>query len=282
MILVVGAHGFLGRRVVRALDVAGMECLSASHDGEADLQVNLSWPVENLELPDGVTHAVILSSITAMDECFQDPERTARFNVTHTIQLIELLIAQGVTPVFISSDVVFDGARGNYREQDPAIPVTKYGEQKRAVETFLEQNAPNHLIVRLGKLYTLADDDNSPVRGLVSSLAKGEGARAAIDQFLTPTLAEEVADGIVELIKMKGRGVYHLTPVEGGALTRFDMALGVADVVGADRLLVSPCSIHDFDFAEPRPVNCTLNGEKFRAFTGMHLTPFRDAVQGPT
>lgn len=278
MILVVGAHGFLGRRVVRALSDAGTACLSASHSGGADLQIDLSRPVEKLALPGSITHGVVLSSITALDECFQDPGRTSQFNVTHTIQLIEHLVAQGVVPVFISSDVVFDGARGNYREQDEATPTTKYGEQKRAVEAFLEQEVPNHVIVRLGKLYTLADDDNSPVSGLVRSLGNAEAVRAATDQLLTPTLAEEASSGIVELIKLKGQGAYHLTPVEG-AVTRFEMAVMVADAIGADRSHVSACSIHDFEFAEPRPVNCTLNGEKFRDFTGMLLTPFGDVVK---
>lgn len=278
MILVVGAHGFLGRRVVRALADAGMECLSASHSGLADLQIDLSLPVESLVLPGTVTHGVILSSITALDDCFKEPERTGQFNVRHTIQLIERMVAQGVVPVFISSDVVFDGTRGNYRERDEALPTTKYGEQKRVVEAFLEQQVPGHVIVRLGKLYTLADDDNSPVSGLVRSLSHGETVRAATDQFLTPTLAEEVAGGIVELIQRQARGGYHLTPVEG-AVTRLEMATMVADAIGAEKSLILPCSVHDFAFAELRPINCTLNGEKFRDFTGMDLTPFLDVIK---
>ena len=282
MILLVGAGGFLGRRMTLALPKFGQDGLRASHGNDADLRIDLSHPISTLELPNSVSHGVILSSITSIDACFQDPERTTAFNVTHTVQLIEHLIAQDITPVFVSSDVVFDGVRGDYREDETPAPTTRYGEQKRGVETFLEQNAPRHLIVRLGKLYTLAKDDTSPVSGLVRSLGRGDSVQAATDQYLTPTLAEEVADGILKLIALDAQGVFHLTPTENGALTRYEMALTVAKAIGAAPELVRPCSIHDFDFPEARPTNSTLNGEKFQAVSGVRLTPFSEAAKDLT
>ena len=279
MILLVGAGGFLGRRMTQALKNVGQDALRASHGNDADLRIDLSQPISTLELPNSVSHGVILSSITSIDACFQDPERTTAFNVTHTIQLIEHLIAQDITPVFVSSDVVFDGMRGDYREEEMPAPNTQYGKHKRDVELFLEQNAPHHLIVRLGKLYTLAKDDTSPISGLVRSLSRGESVQAATDQYLTPTLAEEVADGILKLIALDAQGVFHLTPTENGALTRFEMALKVAKTLGVAPELVHPCSIHDFDFLEARPTNSTLNGEKFQAVSAMRLTPFCEAAK---
>lgn len=277
MILVVGANGFLGRRVVQALEDADIQCLRASHDpANSDIVIDLAKPIGSLSLPDGVTHAVILSSITSIDECFKEPDRTSAFNVTHTIELIDHLSRSVIQPVFISSDVVFEGTRGNYREDETARPVTEYGRQKRTVEIHLEEKVPNHLIVRLGKLYTLKGDDNSPVSGIIRDLNQGCHVNAATDQFLTPTVAEEVAESIVRLIGKSERGIFHLVPGDGGALSRYDMAIYLADAIGADRDLVRRCSIHDFDFAEPRPVNSTLNGEKFQAFSGLRLTPFTE------
>jgi len=277
MILVVGSGGFLGRRVVRALSDAGQDVITASHGDGADLRVDLSQPMDAFKVPGGVRQAVILSSITALDDCFRDPVRTGAFNVTHTCELITALQSQGVRPVFVSSDVVFDGARGNYQETDPALPTTEYGRQKRAVEQDLEK-VGDHLVVRLGKLYTLGDDDNSPVSGLVQSLKSGKTVRAATDQYLTPTVAEDVADGLAQLIAMKALGPYHLVPVNG-AVTRYEMAKMVALAVGAPPSLIQACSIADFDFAEPRSRNCTLNGDKFHAFTGRRLRPFDDVVR---
>jgi len=274
MILLVGAQGFLGRRLVKALEDEGLEHLDASHGAGADVQIDLNMPVTALDLPRNISHAVILSSITSVDECLKNPQRTEAFNVTHTCQLITALTAQNIVPVFISSDLVFEGRRGNYSEREQTEPGTAYGKQKRAVEEAIKQTSTQHLIVRLGKLYTLEKDDNSPVSGLVKSLRQGEAVKAAIDQFLTPTVAEEVAQGIVQLIHMNAQGAFHLTPTQNGAVTRYEMAVAVADAIGADPALITKCSIDDFSFAEPRPKNSTLNGDKFQAFTNMRLTPF--------
>ena len=274
MILVVGAGGFLGQRVVKALDDAGVHHVDASHGAGADLHIDLSQPFKPLAIPSGVTHGVVMSSITSVDECFLDPHHTTQFNVTHTIELMKAMLAQHIIPVFVSSDLVFGGVSGNYTPMDEAVPTTTYGKQKRAVEVFLEQNAEHYIIVRLGKLYTLANDDHSPVSGLVQALQNGDTVHAATDQYLTPTLAEDVAQGLVTLILKNGQGIFHLTPTENGSLTRYEMAISVADAIGADRSLVRKCSIDDFTFAEPRPKNSTLNGEKFLFFSGVRLTPF--------
>lgn len=278
MILVVGACGFVGRRMVKAVAGSGETCLRASHDQGGDLIIDLSMPQERLELPNGVTHALILSSITSIDICFREPERTTSFNVDNTIDLLKLLLARDIQPVFFSSDIIFDGERGNYREDDAAMPSTAYGRQKRAVERFLEENAPDALIIRLGKLYTFDADDTSPVRGLINDLKAGKPVRAATDQMLTPTLAEEVAVGVMRLIHMGAQGVFHLAPQADGTLSRYQMATAVARSVNANPALVQACSIADFSFAEPRPRDCTLNAEKFLRVTGMRLTPFGRAL----
>lgn len=280
MILVVGANGFLGQRVGHALLASGYSCLKASHQEKTELHIDLRLPMNLPDLPDGITHAVILSSVTSFDECFQNPEQTSAFNVTHTIQLIDQLVGQGITPVFISTDAVFDGAKGNYSETDVAEPETIYGKQKRAVEKHLEDNVPERLIIRFGKLYSLAEDDASPVRSLVEKLTTGDPVLAATDQFLAPTLAEEAAAGIVELIHREAVGTFHISPPADGIFSRYAMACEIASVTGANSALISPCSIADFDFHEPRPSDCTLNGSKFERLFGIQLTPFSQVAPG--
>jgi dTDP-4-dehydrorhamnose reductase len=279
VILIVGAGGFLGKYVVNATGLANRSCLKASRSGPSDLEVDLAAPVSELPSLPGVSHGIILASITSFDTCFRDPVRTRDFNVHHTIQLVEKMAQQGVRPVFISSDVVFDGNSGDYTEEDTAEPLTEYGKQKRAVEKHITDYHPGGLIIRFGKLYSLEGDDTSPVRKIREDLIKGKAVQAATDQYLSPVLVNEAAEGILKLIGMEAQGVFHLSPGPNGVITRHDMASMIAASIGADPSLVAACHIADFDFDEPRPKNSTLNGNKFRELSGMHLTPFCDAIK---
>lgn len=266
-LLVIGSGGLLGREVVDQWRGAGRPVVTASHGDGADLRLDLTappgtWPT----WPAEVTHALVCSSLTSVDGCAKDPEGTARFNVTATIELLSRLLDQGVTPIFCSSDLVFRGDRGNYRENDRREPTTTYGGQKLAVERWLEGQDRDWLVLRLSKLYRLSADDPSPVGGSWRALARGERVRAAVDQVVCPTWAGDVAEALARLLGQGARGVWHVaTPVRD---TRHSLALRLAGWLGCEHL-VEPCRIAEFPFVEPRPLDNSLCSDRLRAATGL-------------
>jgi len=275
MILVVGAGGFLGKRFVNALRISEKKCITASHRPGEDLVIDLSQKIIDLDVAKEITHALILSSLTSIDNCHMDPTGTFAVNVANTINLIDNLVERGILPIFFSTDLVFKGERGNYQESDLTAPTTEFGRQKKAVEDHLLRNIGESLIVRLGKVFSLADDDTSPIRGLVRSLNSGEAVRAATDQKLTLSLAEEIVLGVLRLIDLQQTGIFHLVPAPNRALSRYELAVEDAYAIGAPLQLICACSIHEFEFAEPRPLDCTMNGNKFKSITSMAFTPFQ-------
>jgi hypothetical protein len=91
---------------------AGRPVVTASHSGDADFYFDLSnGAISGLgALPRSVSHALICSALANIDQCRREQALTWRFNVENTGRLIDLLWERGVTPVFCSSDMVFEAS----------------------------------------------------------------------------------------------------------------------------------------------------------------------------
>ena len=279
-LLVIGSDGLVGRRAAAMLPGCGWQLITASHvPGKADLTLDLTQPgaAEALEeLPEGVDHALFCAGLTKVDEVARNPERSQAFNVTHTIEVLRPLMARGIKPVFLSSDLVFKGDRGDYREEDPRLPETVYGRQKLAVENFLIGHGERpSLIVRASKLYSLGPEDTSPIRETIDALRRGEIILAARDQTICPTWVNDLI-GVIDLLLRQGRtGAFHVSAPQ--SFSRLEMATLIACYLNRMEQ-VRPCSIHDFSFFESRPVNSGLNVEKCLAATGWRFKRLPEAL----
>lgn len=278
MLLIVGSGGLLGARATAHFRRLGSSVVRASHGPEAELPVDLMQPGGGdliRRLPNGVTHALLAGSITSLDACARDPEATGRFNVTHTIQLLEALLARDIQPVFCSSDLVFAGDRGGYRETDPRQPTTEYGRHKHAVEEFLLGQDRPFLVIRMSKLYSLDADDPSPIGQMLTALLRGEAIRCADDQVICPTAVDDVPRALEVLLRQHATGVYHVAAPQ--RFTRYTLGRRVAAAVGREAL-VQRCSIRDFAFAEPRPVDNSLDSSRLIAETGFQFTTLQESL----
>ncbi len=270
MLLVAGAGGLVGRAAVAYFRGVGGEVATASHHPGGGLHIDLAdaASVAALRIPTAVTHALVCSSITNIDECFRRPVETGRFNVDNTIALLRRLLDRGVQPVYCSSDLVFLGDRGNYAEDDPREPATEYGRQKKVVEDFLLGQAAPSLILRMSKLYSTGLDDTSPIAQMVRALLAGNSIRCAYDQVVCPTWVEDVPRAVHALLQAGATGTYHVAAPE--RFTRLSLGVAVAAAVGRPGL-VERCSIRDFTFAEPRPLDNSLRTDRLTAATGFRF-----------
>lgn len=267
MFLIVGSNGFLGRHAVAHFAAAGERVISASHLSGADIQLDLESPIgDSIEsLPSGITHALICSGLTNMDQCRREPSKTNLFNVIHIIDLLRALLNRDVLPIFCSSDMVFKGDNGDYTEDDPRHPVTEYGCQKKAVEDYLLQQSQPFLIIRMSKLYSTEPDDPSPIGQMIGALGEGNSIRCAEDQVICPTWVGDIPPAVALLVQANATGVYHTAAPQ--RYTRYKLGMHIANRVGLEHL-VQRCSIRDFAFAEPRPTDNSLNVSKFLGETG--------------
>ena len=152
------------------------------------------------------------AAITVVGDAQKNPDLARRVNVEVTRQLAEL--AAEVPYIFFSTDLVFDGRKGNYTETDRANPLHVYGETKLAAEEIVLKN-PRHLVVRTSLNGGVSRTGN---RGFNEqfrrSLQAGQGMTLFTDEFRCPIPAVETARAVWELAQKKCAGIYHVAGAE--------------------------------------------------------------------
>lgn len=259
-ILVLGGSGMLGqalRRVApeRVVATYAAHPFAAGHrflaedDSVGDL-------LDALEAPPAA--AVLLFGQTSIDACFRDPVAAARLNVDATTRVARALNARAIATVFVSTDAVFDGTRGFWRDDDVPHPVHAYGRQKHAAEREVLQ-LTNSLVVRLPKLIVGERHPACFVSGWCDALQAGRLISCATDQRFNPLAVDDAAAALLALIDRHARGVVHVATSE--AVTRWDLLHRlIARIGGAldTPPQVTPCRLADLGLAEPRPVDSSL------------------------
>ena len=112
----------------------------------------------------------MLSAITEPDECAKNKAHSNNLNVIMTKKLINKIINRNIYFIFISSELIFSGKKGNYKEEDKAKPVNLYGKQKLLVEEYLKKNYHNFAILRIAKTYSDDFSDKTLITNYVKEI----------------------------------------------------------------------------------------------------------------
>jgi dTDP-4-dehydrorhamnose reductase len=217
----------------------------------------------------GFTHAFVFHGVSSIDACAHDPQGTARVNVASVCAVIDDLVDHGIVPVFASSDAVFDGTCGMWTEDDPVNPVLTYGRQKVEVERYLAAKSAPSLMVRLAKVVSSAPGTGGLINEWLDQLERDDDIRCATDQIFSPADVEDVVRAVILLAEGRFTGVFHVCGPR--PLSRLEFLRMVADEARRYRpasARIVPCSIRDFKFAEPRPLDASMSPRKLYAALG--------------
>lgn len=183
--------------------------------GVRTLQLDLSEPpgVESLidELDaDAIVHCAALVDHSV---CEENPLLAERINVHGTEVVARSALKGGLNLVYISTNSVFDGTRGNYREEDSAIPRHVYGQtKKRAEELVLQVGGLVLRTVPYGFHRYLPVQGRRPniLEWAFQALRSEERVPGYVDSWLNPVSVADVAMVVEECLKADLRGLYHL------------------------------------------------------------------------
>lgn len=270
--LIVGASGFVGSQLYAAL---GRERSIATYN-RTPIPGGVHFDAATMRLPDtvlrgehGVTHAFLLHGMSDIDECARHPELAYKINVDSQKGMIDDLLAAGIVPVFASSDAVFDGTRGMRTEEDTVNPVLTYGRHKVQVEQYLEERSCPWLAVRLAKVVGSAPGSVNLLSDWMTQLETGPAIRCAYDQVFSPVDVDDVVRALIRLTEENFTGIFHVCGPQ--PVSRLDLLRMLVDEVRTYRNVsvhIMPCSIRDFEFAEPRPLNTSMSPRKLYAALG--------------
>ncbi len=282
-VLVTGASGQLGRKVVEVLAQAGHEVRGLAHGkprpgqdaGEITDPESLR-PFFAAPAPEAVVHAAALRD---PDLCEQDPYLAKKVNIEGTKNVLELADGAGARLLFISSDYVFDGKTPPYREESRVNPVNYYGRTKvEGEEAVLKDRAKGHAVLRLPLLYN-QDDPKRPsfLKKILDALRAGQPVKLDHRRPRHPTLVDDAARVIRLILEEKLAGVFHF----GGAerMTNYEAARRVGEILSLPAGHVAP----DREAATraPRPPDPRLEWPKLlRTGLAPAPTPFAKAVWG--
>jgi dTDP-4-dehydrorhamnose reductase len=243
IVLVTGAHGFLGQHVVRLfLDESRADLVVSAREEKAlftdladeprmlayhQLDVTDRNAVRDVVLAVKPDVIVNCAAFVNVDEAEHDRERAWRTNVNAIEYLIEAARKADARIVQISSDYVFDGTKTPYAETATPNPLNYYGRTKLASENALKSSGVEYVILRTGLLFGVEEHHRKNfAMWVIQSLRTGAQIDAYIDLFGSPTLVDDAALATVRLAESRKQGIYHLAGPE--MISRYDFAVRIA------------------------------------------------------
>ncbi len=282
-LLVTGASGFLGARILLEARERGVPVVGAARSpwGETEVvPVDLAREGEGERLleevrPGAVIHAAAMSRIP---HCEKDPERAARVNRDGTRALAEAAARREIPFLYVSTDHVFDGNSAPYGPEDPPSPVSVYGRTKAEGEEAVQRTGGSWRVVRVSLLF-----GRSPGRGnlgasegLLALLARGERPLLFTDEFRTPLDVGQAARCLLDLLQAPPGRILHLGGPE--RISRFSFGLLVARAAGLDPGLLRKGLRADRPEHASRPADLSLDSSATLPFLEAPPSPPAEAL----
>ncbi len=269
-VLLTGASGLLGSKLTPLLASRGWSVVAVYRRHvpprlpgvkQVRLDITDTLRLEDLilkEEPDVVIHA---AAYTDVDGCERNRGYAWRVNVEATRSVMRASRVVNAYLVYVSTDYVFDGEKGMYRETDTPNPVNYYGLTKLIGEEVVRSSDILYCVVRTSAIYGVAPTGKGFAVYLVERLRRGEEVKALVDQYVSPTYNAALAEAIAEIAEARPMGTLH---VAGPRMSRFEFARMVARALGAPEELVKPARMEEMRWAARRPRDSSLDTSRAR------------------
>jgi len=227
--------------------------------------------------PEIIIHA---AALTEVDLCEKDKTLAQKINVGITETLTQIAEQAKSFLVYISTDFVFNGKRGNYTEKDQPDPVNFYGQTKYEGETIV-QTLRHYCILRTAFPYR-ADFPlkKDCLRWMLEKLERNEEIRAVSDQFVTPTFIDDMAAAIDKVIALKPVGVYHMAGSQ--RVSWFRAAEIMAQIFRFNPDLIKPIPYEEFAKGKDRalrPHDSSLSCVKLEKDFNIKMSSLEDGLK---
>ena len=193
------------------------------------------------------------AAMTNVDTCEIKPKECNNLNTEAVKYLTQICAKLNIHFIQISTDFIFDGSKGFYKETDLPNPLSIYGHSKLKAENIVKNSGVNFSILRTilvyGKVVNLKR--NNIVLWVKDMLENNKEITIVDDQYRMPTYVEDLATACKLIVDKNISGVYHISSNE--LLSVFEIANQIADVFGLNKKLIKPISTKTLNQKAIRP-----------------------------
>jgi dTDP-4-dehydrorhamnose reductase len=263
-ILITGANGLLGQKIVNQLIKNKVDFLATSlgenRNSKCPNNKYQTFDITNASETEKIvsnyqpTHIINTAAITNVDFCEDHQELCQKVNIDAVNNLFQICKQFNIHLTHLSTDFVFDGENGPYKETDQPNPLSIYAKSKYKSEQILLNDAyKNWAIVRTIIVYGQGENlsRSNIVLWAKSALAEGTPLTIVDDQYRAPTWADDLAWACIQIAKKNAKGIYHVSGPK--TMSIYNMVLIIAETYGFDKSLITPIKSSTLNQKAPRP-----------------------------
>ena len=249
--LVMGASGQLGRELTEILPEKGYEVVALSR---SELDVVDAAAVERAMEAHSPKLVINAAAYTNVDGCETETETAYAINAFGPRNLAQACERRGCELVHVSTNYVFDGrSERSYEPFDLPNPISAYGRTKLAGEEYVKHLSSRWYVVRSAGVY---GEGHNFVRTMLRVAKEREVLKVKDDEFVSPTYARDLAEGIAEVIETRLYGLYHLT--NSGSCSWYEFTEEILSLSGTEIEIV-PIPTSEYPLPAARPPNGVLS-----------------------
>lgn len=299
-ILITGSNGLLGQKLVYGLlrrNESGANWnIIATARGANRLKTQSGYTYAEMDIGNEASvHAVLekykpdvvinTAAMTNVDACESQREEATLMNATAVNFLTDALSdLQKKNPgyevhfIHLSTDFIFDGENGPYREEDQPHPLSHYAETKLMGEKYTIASGLKWAILRTIIVYGIADDmsRSNLVLWAKGALEKGQKINVVNDQFRSPTLAEDLAEGCILCAEKKATGIFNISGEKTESI--LELVYKVVDYWKLDKSLINPVSSATINQPAKRPPQTGFIIDKAKSVLGYKPHSFEEGL----
>lgn len=288
-VLITGSNGLLGQKLVDAFLLDDqVEFLATARGENRHPQTETPYAamdITNPEQMDAVIDTfnpnVIIhtAAMTQVDDCEFEKESCVALNIEPVEYLAKKSKRAGFRLVHLSTDFIFDGTKKMYQEDDEPNPLSYYGWSKLEAEKRVLSYADNFAILRTVLVYgQVADMSRSNIiLWAYNTLKEGKAAKVVDDQFRTPTLAEDLAQGCILAAKSDAQGVFNIAGKDYTGI--YELVNQVADLYDLSMENISKVSSTTLNQPAKRPPITGLDIQKARKILGYEPHSLEEGIK---
>jgi dTDP-4-dehydrorhamnose reductase len=218
------------------------------------------------------------AAMTNVDLCEQEKDLCEKVNVKAVEYLADICLDLDAHLIHVSTDFIFDGHNGPYKEDDIPCPLSYYGQSKLDSENILKSHKCKWTILRTIVLFGVAKNltKSNIVLWAKEQLENSKVINIIDDEFRAPTLADDLAYACIYSAKNKVFGVYHTSGKD--IMSIYDMVISIANYFNLDKNLVNRISSKELSQVANRPKKTGFILEKAKQQLNYHPKSFNDSL----